>query len=94
MTPPPPLFLGLSLNTCNREEKLDGLKTIAKEYLERPEIKARTEELRRLLSGEAVLGRPSVFGGEGGETSDSAKQPDQLSSLEPAPSGEEIESPQ
>ena len=33
-------------------EKLDELKALAKEYVQRPEIKARAKELRRVLRGE------------------------------------------
>lgn len=40
----------------HRQEKLDGLKALAKEYVKRPEIQARAEELRRLLRGEANTG--------------------------------------
>lgn len=50
-------------------EKLDELKALAKEYTQRPEIKARAEELRRLLRGEnSNSGWPSI--GRGGGSGD------------------------
>lgn len=36
-----------------RPERLNELKALAKEYLEQPEVKARAEELRRVLRGES-----------------------------------------
>lgn len=49
-----------------RPERLNELKALAKEYLERPEVKARAEELRRVLRGESNSGWPSVVGVGGG----------------------------
>lgn len=45
-----------------RPERLSELKALAKEYLKRPEVKARAEELRRVLGGESNSGWPSVVG--------------------------------
>lgn len=58
LSPPPPC--------TGRPERLDALKKLAKEYVERPEVKAKAEELRRVLRGDANSGWPSVGGGGGG----------------------------
>lgn len=41
-----------------RPEKLKELKDVAKEYARRPEVKARIEELQRVLNGETGFGLP------------------------------------
>lgn len=52
-------------------EKLDELKALAKEYVQRPDIKARAKELRRVLRGESGnLGWPSRGGYRGGDDDD------------------------
>lgn len=56
-----------------RVERLDELKALAKEYVQRPEIKARAKELRRVLRGEAGnSGWPS----RGGPDSDDEDEDD------------------
>ncbi|CAN0132860.1 unnamed protein product [Ectocarpus sp. 4 AP-2014] len=60
-----------------RVEKLDELKALAKEYTQRPDIKARAEELRRVLRGEnsnsgwPSIGRGGGSGDDGGDGGDS-----------------------
>lgn len=70
--PPRPLiwptrFVRSSLFVPARVERLDSLKTLAKEYVQRPEVQARAKELRRILRGESnSSGWPSIGGGGGG----------------------------
>lgn len=63
-----PLYFRASVSSRARVERLDSLKALAKEYVERPEVQARAKELRRILRGESSnSGWPSI--GSGGSDS-------------------------